>query len=108
MVVAHSADCVEQHLHDILSCITIAIKAAVEVTGSDTDEIASSDFDEIAGKRLLMLANKYNWSMLEPMLFQHDYDKLYLTSQELTVRTLRGRTQRGRRTGGCRRSCSMR
>jgi len=39
-VVAHGTECVEQHLHGILSCVTIAIKAAVEVAGSDADEIA--------------------------------------------------------------------
>ena len=52
-------------------------------------EIAGSDSDEIARKRLLMLANKYNRSMLEPrLLLQHTYDKLYyLVSQELTTRT---------------------
>jgi len=51
-------------------------------------EIAGSDSDEIARKRLLMLANKYNRSMLEArLLFQHAYDKLYLVSQELTTRT---------------------
>ena len=51
-------------------------------------EIAGSDSDETAWKRLLMLANKYNRSMLEPrLLFPHAYDKLYLVSQELTTRT---------------------
>jgi len=62
------------------SCVTIAIKAAVR-RRRDRVEIAGSDSDEIARKRLLMLANKYNRSMLEPrLLFPHAYDKLYLVS----------------------------
>ena len=100
---AHGTECVDQHLHGIFWCVAVAVEAveaAAEIAGDDADEIA---------RRRLVLANKYDGrSMLEPRLFQHDYDKLYLTSQELTVRTLRGWTQRGRRIGCCHRSCSMR
>ncbi|CAD6230772.1 unnamed protein product [Miscanthus lutarioriparius] len=78
---AHGTECVEQHLHGILWCVAVAVEAveaAAEIAGDDADEIA---------RRRVVLANKYDGrSMLEPMLFQHTYGKLYLVSPELVAR----------------------
>ncbi|CAN6281724.1 unnamed protein product [Urochloa humidicola] len=37
--VAHGTECVERHLHAILWCVAVAVKAAAEIAGSDPDEI---------------------------------------------------------------------
>uniref|UniRef100_A0A0E0JLB2 Protein kinase domain-containing protein n=1 Tax=Oryza punctata TaxID=4537 RepID=A0A0E0JLB2_ORYPU len=77
---AHGTECVEQHLHNVLWCVAIALEA-IDAAG----EIAGSDPDELARGRLV-LAKKYDRDMLEPKLFEHAFGKLYLVSQELVAR----------------------
>uniref|UniRef100_A0A0E0GB21 Protein kinase domain-containing protein n=1 Tax=Oryza nivara TaxID=4536 RepID=A0A0E0GB21_ORYNI len=77
---AHGTECVEQHLHNVLWCVAVALEA-IDAAG----EIAGSDPDELARGRLV-LARKYDRDMLDPKLFEHAFGKLYLVSQELVAR----------------------
>uniref|UniRef100_J3L1Z9 Protein kinase domain-containing protein n=1 Tax=Oryza brachyantha TaxID=4533 RepID=J3L1Z9_ORYBR len=77
---AHGTECVEQHLHNVLWCVAVALEA-IDTAG----EIAGFDPDELARRRLL-LAKKYDRDMLEPELFKYAFGKLYLVSQELVAR----------------------
>ncbi|XP_062180560.1 uncharacterized protein LOC133884960 [Phragmites australis] len=76
----HGAECVEQHLHNLLWCVAVvleAVEVASEVTGSDPDELA---------RRRLLFAKDYDRDMLEPRLFQQKLGGRYLATHELDAR----------------------
>ncbi|KAL5228323.1 hypothetical protein ABZP36_016588 [Zizania latifolia] len=80
VAMAHGTECVEQHLHNVLWCVAVALEA-IETAG----EIAGSDADVLARRRLV-LGKKYDRDMLEPKLFEDAFGRLYLVSQELVAR----------------------
>ncbi|PKA64237.1 Light-sensor Protein kinase [Apostasia shenzhenica] len=75
-----STDCVDSHLHSLLWCIPVvleAIEGVAEISGDNDDEIH---------KRRVVFSKKYEREWMDPMLFQHKFGKLYLTSQDMCRR----------------------
>ncbi|KAL6982015.1 hypothetical protein U1Q18_023632 [Sarracenia purpurea var. burkii] len=73
-------DCVEFHIHDLLSCIPIvveAIESAGEISGWDQDEMQ---------KRRVIYSMKYQRECKNPKLFQWIFGKQYLVSQDFCSR----------------------
>ncbi|KAF6134468.1 hypothetical protein GIB67_034882 [Kingdonia uniflora] len=77
---AQNTDCVELHIHDLLCCVPVVIEA-IEIVG----EISGCDQDEIK-KRRLILTKKYVKEWKDPKLFQWNFGKHYLVSQEICNR----------------------
>ncbi|KAF6172981.1 hypothetical protein GIB67_006357 [Kingdonia uniflora] len=72
-----NADCVEFHVHNLLSCVPVVIEA-IEIAG----EIAGCDVDEMQMKRLL-LTKKYDREWRDSKIFQWKFGKQYLVSQDI-------------------------
>ncbi|CAK7348762.1 unnamed protein product [Dovyalis caffra] len=75
-----NSDCVEFHIHNLLSCFPVVIEA-IEIAG----EFSGLDQDEIQKKRLVY-SNKYQKEWKDPRLFQWKFAKQYLVSQEFCNR----------------------
>ncbi|CAH9077358.1 unnamed protein product [Cuscuta epithymum] len=75
-------DCVELHIHNLLSCFVVvieAIEAAAEISGGLHEEDVQ--------KRRLALMNKYDTTKCnDPTLFQWKYGNQYLVSREICSR----------------------
>nr|GMD94919.1 serine/threonine-protein kinase MARK1-like [Ipomoea batatas] len=75
-----SRDCVEFHVHNVVSCFVVvieAIEAAAEVSGLDEEDMQ---------KRRLALLKKYGPEWNEARLFQWKYGGQYLVSREMCSR----------------------
>ncbi|KVH91093.1 hypothetical protein Ccrd_006891 [Cynara cardunculus var. scolymus] len=70
-------DCVEFHIHNLLSCVPVVIEA-IEMAG----ELSGWDPDEMQ-KRRLVYAMKYRKDCQDPKVFQWRFEKEYLVSQDL-------------------------
>ncbi|XP_043722698.1 mitogen-activated protein kinase kinase kinase 7-like [Telopea speciosissima] len=77
---SQNTDCLEFHIHNLLSCIPIVIEA-IETAG----EISGCDHDEILKKRVV-LSKKYEREWMDPKLFQWNFGKHYLVSQDICNR----------------------
>ncbi|KAH7864592.1 hypothetical protein Vadar_031498 [Vaccinium darrowii] len=77
MILHQNTDCVEFHIHNLLSCFTIVIEA-IETAG----EISGPDQDDMQ-KRRLMLMRKYDAEWNDPKIFQWRYGKQYLIPREV-------------------------
>lgn len=75
-----NADCVEFHIHNLLSSIPIAIEA-IEMAG----QISGSDHDEIQKKKILY-SLKYQKDLKDPRIFQWIFGGQYLVSQDFCNR----------------------
>ncbi|CAM8941912.1 unnamed protein product [Rhodiola kirilowii] len=75
-----NSDCVEFHIHNLLTCMPVVIEA-IEMVG----EISGVEHDEEHSKRFLY-SMKYNRELQDPKLFQWRYGKQYLVSQDLCNR----------------------
>ncbi|PSS24202.1 Protein kinase [Actinidia chinensis var. chinensis] len=73
-------DCVEFHIHNLLSCIPIVVEA-IESAG----EISGWDHDEIQKKRIIC-SMKYQRDCKDPKLFQWRFGKQYLVSPDFCNR----------------------
>jgi len=76
----NNRDCVEFHIQNLLCHYPIVIEA-IETAG----EISGLDLEEMRKKRI-MLTNKYDNKWNDPKLFQWNYGKKYLVSQEICKR----------------------
>ncbi|KAF7139371.1 hypothetical protein RHSIM_Rhsim07G0084400 [Rhododendron simsii] len=77
MSLHQNEDCVEFHIHNLLSCFTIVIEA-IETAG----EISGPDQDDMQ-KRRLMLMRKYDGEWNDPKIFQWKFGKQYLIPREI-------------------------
>ncbi|KAJ4956140.1 hypothetical protein NE237_012923 [Protea cynaroides] len=77
---SQNIECVEFHIHNLLSCIPIVIEA-IETAG----EISGCDQGEILKKRVL-LSKKYERDWMDPKIFQWNFGKQYLVSQDICNR----------------------
>ncbi|KZV21877.1 mitogen-activated protein kinase kinase kinase 7-like [Dorcoceras hygrometricum] len=75
-----NADCVEFHIHNLLSCIPVVIEA-IEMAG----EISGWDQDEIQ-KRKAVYSLKYQKEWKDPRIFEWKFGKEYLVSRDFTTR----------------------
>ncbi|PON71277.1 Tyrosine-protein kinase [Parasponia andersonii] len=76
----HNSDCVEFHIHNLLSCVPVVIEA-IETTG----EISGFDQDEMRKKKRLY-SSKYVKEYRDWKLFQWKFGKQYVVSQEFCNR----------------------
>ncbi|XP_050236937.1 uncharacterized protein LOC126686754 [Mercurialis annua] len=75
-----NTDCVEFHIHNLLTCIPVVIEA-IETAG----EFSGWDQDEIQKKRLVC-SIKYKKQWNDPQLFQWKFSKQYLITQDFCDR----------------------
>ncbi|XP_073269798.1 uncharacterized protein [Primulina huaijiensis] len=75
-----NTDCVEFHIHNLLSCIPVVIEA-IEMAG----EISGWDQDEIE-KRKAVYSLKYQKNWKDPRIFEWKFGKEYLVSQDFSTR----------------------
>ncbi|CAN4108378.1 unnamed protein product [Withania somnifera] len=80
IVLYKNTDCVEFHIHDLLTCLPIVIEA-IEIAG----EISGSDHGEIQ-KRRFIYSMKYQKECKDPRIFQWRFGKQYLVSQKFCQR----------------------
>ncbi|KGN50033.1 probable serine/threonine-protein kinase DDB_G0268876 [Cucumis sativus] len=76
----HSKDCIEFHVHNLLSCFPAVIEA-IETAG----EISGLDQDEMQ-KRRLVLMRKYDMEWNDLKLFHWRFGKQYLVPREIRNR----------------------
>ncbi|CAI0375168.1 unnamed protein product [Linum tenue] len=74
----HNRDCVEFHIHNLISAMPAAIEA-IEIAG----EFAGSDQEDTHRKRKLV-TSKYQKEWTDPKIFQLKFAKQYLVSNDLT------------------------
>ncbi|KAK6239742.1 hypothetical protein QUC31_005211 [Theobroma cacao] len=75
-----NSDCVELHIHNLLSCIPVVIEAietAAELCGWEQDEMQ---------KKRRVYSNKYHKEWIDPQLFQWRFAKQYLITQDFCNR----------------------
>lgn len=85
----HTADCVELHLHNLLSCLPVVVEA-VEIAG----EIAGSDPEEIHRRRFIF-SKRCEREWMEPSLFQRQFGRRRLVSPSFcAAMTAAGREDR--------------
>ncbi|XP_042505661.1 light-sensor Protein kinase-like [Macadamia integrifolia] len=77
---SQNTDCMEFHIHNLLSCIPVVIEA-IETAG----EISGCDQDEILKKRVV-LSKKYEREWMDPKIFRWNFGKQYLVSQDICKR----------------------
>lgn len=73
-------DCVELHIHNLLSCFPVlieAIETAAEISGVDEEDMQ---------KRRLALLKKYDQECDDPKMFQWMFGKQYLVPREICDR----------------------
>ncbi|XP_075505929.1 uncharacterized protein LOC142542915 [Primulina tabacum] len=73
-------DCVELHIHNLLSCFPVVIEAietAAEISGVDEEDMQ---------KRRLALLKKYDQECDDPKMFQWMFGKQYLVPREICDR----------------------
>ncbi|KAH6760981.1 Protein kinase family protein [Perilla frutescens var. hirtella] len=73
-------DCVELHLHNLLSCFTVVIEAietAAEISGADEDDVQ---------KKRSALLHKYDHECDDPKFFLWKFGKQFLVSREACTR----------------------
>ncbi|KAF7828167.1 putative serine/threonine-protein kinase [Senna tora] len=78
ITLSHNTDCVEFHIHNLLSyfpAVIEAIENAGEVSGNDEDEMK---------KKRVMLGRKYDKEWNDPELFQWRFGKQYLVPREIS------------------------
>ncbi|KAI3444447.1 hypothetical protein Pfo_001112 [Paulownia fortunei] len=75
-----NADCIEFHIHNLLSSIPIVIEA-IEMAG----QISGCDQDEIQKKKLVY-SIKYQKDLRDPRIFQWIFGEQYLVSQDFCNR----------------------
>ncbi|GFP91936.1 light-sensor protein kinase [Phtheirospermum japonicum] len=75
-----NADCIEFHVHNLLTTIPIVIEA-IEMAG----QISGSDQDEMHKKKLVY-STKYHKDMRDPRIFQWMFGGEYLVSQDTCSR----------------------
>ncbi|KAK6158849.1 hypothetical protein DH2020_006163 [Rehmannia glutinosa] len=75
-----NADCVEFHIHNLLTTIPIVIEA-IEMAG----QISGYDQEEIQKKKFVY-SNKYHKDMRDPRIFQWIFGDQYLVSQDFCNR----------------------
>ncbi|KAH0782767.1 hypothetical protein KY290_002365 [Solanum tuberosum] len=80
IVLYKNTDCVEFHIHNLLSCVPIVIEA-IEIAG----EISGSDHDEIQKKRFIY-SMKYQKECKDPRIFQWKFGEQYMVSQKFCER----------------------
>ncbi|KAK4339364.1 hypothetical protein RND71_040826 [Anisodus tanguticus] len=80
IVLYKNTDCVEFHIHNLLSCVPIVIEA-IEIAG----EISGSDHDEIQKKRSIY-SMKYQKECKDPRIFQWKFGKQYMVSKKFSER----------------------
>ncbi|PON97522.1 Tyrosine-protein kinase [Trema orientale] len=76
----HNSDCVEFHIHNLLSCVPVVVEA-IETAG----EISGFDQDEMRKKKRLY-SSKYVKEYRDWKLFQWKFGKQYVVSQEFCNR----------------------
>ncbi|GMI98442.1 hypothetical protein like AT5G41730 [Hibiscus trionum] len=75
-----NSDCVELHIHNLLSCIPVvveAIESAAELSGWEQDEMQ---------KKKRVYSNKYHKEWIDSQLFQWRFAKQYLVTQDFCNR----------------------
>ncbi|KAK8711334.1 hypothetical protein V6N13_146618 [Hibiscus sabdariffa] len=75
-----NSDCVELHIHNLLSCIPIvieAIESAAELSGWEHDEMQ---------KKKRVYSNKYHKEWIDSQLFQWKFAKQYLVTRDFCNR----------------------
>ncbi|KAG9448390.1 hypothetical protein H6P81_014518 [Aristolochia fimbriata] len=77
---AQNTDCVEFHLHNLLTCLPV-VHEVIEVAG----EIAGCDEEEMRKKRI-MFSKMYEKEWMDPKIFQRKFGKQYLVSHDLCHR----------------------
>lgn len=75
-----NTDCIEFHIHNLLSCIPIVIEA-IEIAG----ELSGWDQDDIQRKKLVH-SNKYKGEYKDLKLFQWKFGKQYLIAHDFCNR----------------------
>ncbi|XVF73062.1 hypothetical protein PTKIN_Ptkin12aG0171200 [Pterospermum kingtungense] len=70
-----NSDCVELHIHNLLSCIPVVIEA-IETAA----EYAGLELDEMQKKRRVY-SSKYHKEWIDPQLFRWKFGKQYLVTQ---------------------------
>ncbi|PKA53797.1 Light-sensor Protein kinase [Apostasia shenzhenica] len=73
-------DAVEFHLHNLLSCLPVVLEA-IENVG----EISGRDHETLQKKRIVF-SKKYEREWMDPKLFNHQFGRIYLVSQEFCSR----------------------
>lgn len=76
-----NSDCVEFHIHNLLTCMPVIIEA-IEMAG----EISGVEQDEDQQNKRFLYSMKYNRELQDPKLFQWRFGKQYLVSQEFCNR----------------------
>ncbi|KAL1561945.1 light-sensor Protein kinase-like [Salvia divinorum] len=76
----HNSDCVEFHIHNLLSCIPAAVES-IEMAG----HIAGKDHDDMQRKKTVY-AFKYRKGLKDPRIFQLMFGQQYLVSQDFCSR----------------------
>ncbi|XP_019056557.1 PREDICTED: mitogen-activated protein kinase kinase kinase 7 [Tarenaya hassleriana] len=77
---SQNRDCVELHIHNLLSCLPSVIEA-IEMAG----EISGWSEDEMSKKRLVH-SNKYMIQWKDPQMFKWKFGKQYLVSSDFCCR----------------------
>ncbi|GAB4861634.1 hypothetical protein Ancab_036885 [Ancistrocladus abbreviatus] len=80
IILHQNRDCIEYHVHNLLSCIPVVIEA-IEAAG----ELTSLDEDHMQ-KRRLFWSRKYRHDWNDPKLFQWKFGKQYLVSPDFCSR----------------------
>uniref|UniRef100_A0A7N0T4H3 Protein kinase domain-containing protein n=1 Tax=Kalanchoe fedtschenkoi TaxID=63787 RepID=A0A7N0T4H3_KALFE len=76
VTLCHNSDCVEFHIHNLLTCMSVVIEA-IEMAGVESEEERS---------KRSFYSMKYNRQLQDPKLFQWRLGKQYLVSQDLCNR----------------------
>ncbi|KAK3434947.1 hypothetical protein EUGRSUZ_D02347 [Eucalyptus grandis] len=80
MILYQNTDCIDLHIHNLLSCMPVVIEA-IEIAG----EISGWDHDEMQ-KRRLVYSKKYQKEWKDPKLFQWKFGRQYLVTQDFCHR----------------------
>lgn len=75
-----NSDCVELHIHNLLSCIPVVIEA-IEIAA----EFSGLELDDMQKKRRVY-SSKYHKEWIDPQIFQWKFAKQYLVTQDFCNR----------------------
>ncbi|KAJ4831519.1 hypothetical protein Tsubulata_034038 [Turnera subulata] len=80
IILYQNTDCVEFHVHNLLSCVPVVMEA-IEIAG----EFSGLD-QEVMQKKRLVFSKKYDKEWKDPRLFQWKFAKQYLITQDFCSR----------------------
>ncbi|KAJ4851526.1 hypothetical protein Tsubulata_043465, partial [Turnera subulata] len=80
IILYQNTDCVEFHVHNLLSCMPVVMEA-IEIAG----EFSGLD-QEVMQKKRLVFSKKYDKEWKDPRLFQWKFAKQYLITQDFCSR----------------------